>query len=187
MLVGGQGRATSHRPRLQLGAAGGVDDAGVHIPHQLPEGQTYFEDSRYALSLLTPIHITRTHSIQVYVIYVLDWVQTGSATFDAFNWFVYGWGSIPRLYELYSGFLNVPILSSTIGALVQVIIFIAQRGIPLTSLTTQIFFGWRIFTISQSRVTFGVVIVLALFQLGGGLGTGYYVSLELLEWTATVS
>ncbi|KAJ7485020.1 hypothetical protein B0H11DRAFT_1148661 [Mycena galericulata] len=92
----------------------------------------------------------------VYVIYALDWLQTGSATYDAFNWFVYGWGSVPRLYELYSGFLNVPILSSTIGAMVQ------------------IFFGWRIWTISQSRITFGIVIVLALFQLGGGAAVGYY-------------
>ncbi|KAJ7233852.1 hypothetical protein B0H12DRAFT_166227 [Mycena haematopus] len=94
--------------------------------------------------------------IIVYVVYVLDWVQTCSATYDAFQWFVYGWGSIPALYGVYTDFLNVPILSSTVGAIVQ------------------IFFGWRIWTISESKFTFAIVVLLSLLQLGGGGAAAYF-------------
>ncbi|KAJ7621253.1 hypothetical protein FB45DRAFT_928794 [Roridomyces roridus] len=93
----------------------------------------------------------------VYVVYALDWAQTCSATYDGFQWFVYGWGSIPALYDMYSCFLNVPILSSIIGAIVQ------------------IFYGWRICIISGSWIPFSVVILLALLQLGGGGAVGYYI------------
>ncbi|KAJ6598426.1 hypothetical protein DFH09DRAFT_1131742 [Mycena vulgaris] len=101
----------------------------------------------------------------VYLVYVLDWVQTGSATYDGFQWFVYGWGEVPALYGLFSGFLNVPILSSIIGAIVQ------------------IFFGWRIWTISQSWITFAVVSFLALLQLGGGGAVAYYIYSDASEVT----
>jgi len=101
--------------------------------------------------------------IIVYVVYALDWAQTCSATYDAFQWFVYGWGDIPVLYELFSSFLNVPIFSSIIGAIVQ------------------IFFGWRIWTISQSKVTFAVVVLFALLQLGGGGAVGYYIYTDASE------
>ncbi|KAJ7472360.1 hypothetical protein B0H11DRAFT_2282904 [Mycena galericulata] len=101
----------------------------------------------------------------VYVVYVLDWAQTCSATYDGFQWFVYGWGNIPDLYDEYSSFLNIPILSSIIGAIVQ------------------IFFGWRIWTISQSRVTFAVIVLLALLQLGGGGAVGYHLYIDASEVT----
>ncbi|KAJ6618419.1 hypothetical protein B0H10DRAFT_1759905, partial [Mycena sp. CBHHK59/15] len=68
----------------------------------------------------------------VYVVYFLYLAQTCSATYDAFQWFVYGWGDIPVLYGIYSTFFNIPILSSTIGAIVQM------------------FFAWLIWMISQS-------------------------------------
>lgn len=41
----------------------------------------------------------------------------------------------------------------------------------------QIFFGWRIWMFSKSRVIFALIIVLALLQLSGGGAVGYYVSL----------
>ncbi|KAF8201222.1 hypothetical protein K438DRAFT_1821628 [Mycena galopus ATCC 62051] len=106
--------------------------------------------------------------IIVYVVYILDWAQTCSATYDAFQWFVYGWGNIPALYGLYTGFLNVPILSSIIGAIVQ------------------IFFGWRIWRISESKITFGVVILLALLQLGGGGAVAYYIYNDASEVARSV-
>ncbi|KAJ6466834.1 hypothetical protein C8R45DRAFT_1106260 [Mycena sanguinolenta] len=106
--------------------------------------------------------------ILVYVVYILDWVQTCSATYDAFQWFVYGWGSIPALYGLYTGFLNVPLLSSTIGAIVQ------------------IFFGWRIWAISDSRITFAFVVLLALLQLGGGGAVAYFLYNDASEVARSV-
>ncbi|KAJ7037983.1 hypothetical protein C8F04DRAFT_1327882 [Mycena alexandri] len=91
--------------------------------------------------------------------HLLDWAQTSSATYDAFQWFVYGWGSILAMFEIFSSFLNVPALSSVIGAIVQ------------------IFFRWRIFSLSKSWITFAAIIFLALLQLGGGGAVSYYVSL----------
>ncbi|KAJ7151020.1 hypothetical protein C8R46DRAFT_1123213 [Mycena filopes] len=101
----------------------------------------------------------------VYGVYLLDWVQTALATYDAFQWFVYGWGSIPALYGLYTAFLNVPALSSIIGAIVQV------------------FFGWRIFCLSRSWIIFTGIILLALLQLGGGGAVAYYLYTDASEVT----
>ncbi|KAJ7028771.1 hypothetical protein C8F04DRAFT_1118580 [Mycena alexandri] len=99
----------------------------------------------------------------VYGIYLLDWAQTCSATYDAFQWFVYGWGDISVLYLVYTDFLNVPLLSSIIGALVQ------------------IFYGWRIWIFSKSKVLFGVVCLLACLQLGGGIAVSYYLFMDASE------
>ncbi|KAF7369109.1 putative Transmembrane protein [Mycena venus] len=103
--------------------------------------------------------------ILVYAVYILDWIQTCSATYDAFQWFVYGWGNIPALYGLFTTFLNVPILSSIIAAIVQ------------------IFFGWRIGTLSESRITFVVIASLSLLQLGGGGAVAYYLYNDASEVT----
>ncbi|KAJ6543105.1 hypothetical protein B0H19DRAFT_1077119 [Mycena capillaripes] len=97
-----------------------------------------------------------THNSAVYIVYVLDWIQTCSATYDGFQWFVYGWGDIPTLYGVFTDFLNVPILSSTIGSIVQ------------------IFFGWRIWALSQSWITFAAIVLLSCLQLGAGGAAAYY-------------
>ncbi|KAJ7841065.1 hypothetical protein B0H14DRAFT_2783637 [Mycena olivaceomarginata] len=86
----------------------------------------------------------------VYIVYVLDWIQTCSATYDAFSGgYMAGDPFLPSM-DCFTGFLNVPILSSIIGAIVQ------------------IFFGWRIWALSKSKITFAGVIFLSLLQLGGG-------------------
>ncbi|KIK63507.1 hypothetical protein GYMLUDRAFT_41184 [Collybiopsis luxurians FD-317 M1] len=96
----------------------------------------------------------RLNKVLVCLVYLLDWAQTCSATYDAFQWFVWEWGNVPALYDLYSTFLNVPIFSSVIAAIVQ------------------IFFGWRIWKFSESRIIFALVTILALLQLGGGIAVG---------------
>ncbi|KAF7343937.1 putative Transmembrane protein [Mycena venus] len=101
----------------------------------------------------------------VYIVYVLDWAQTCAATYDGFQWFVYGWGDIPTLYGVFTDFLNVPLLSSIIGSIVQ------------------IFFGWRIWAISQSRMTFVVVVLLSCLQLGAGGAAAYYLYQDASEVT----
>ncbi|KAJ7143664.1 hypothetical protein C8R46DRAFT_566194 [Mycena filopes] len=99
----------------------------------------------------------------VYGVYLLDWAQTCSATYDAFQWFVYGWGDVSALFLVYTNFLNVPLLSSIIGAMVQM------------------FYGWRIWMFSKSKAVFFVVCILALLQLGGGIATSYYLFMDASE------
>jgi hypothetical protein len=50
---------------------------------------------------------------------MVDLAQTYSVTYDAFQWFVYGWGNVDMLYELYTSWLNIPVLSSLIACAVQ--------------------------------------------------------------------
>ncbi|KAJ3861022.1 hypothetical protein EV359DRAFT_84742 [Lentinula novae-zelandiae] len=111
----------------------------------------------------------------VCIVYLLDWAQTCSATYDTFQWFVWGWGDVPGLYDLYSSFLNIPIFSSVIAAIVQANYF-SCTSIDLTLMSNssnlQVFFGWRIWKFSQSTVIFGLVTILALLQLGGGFAVG---------------
>ncbi|KAF5347514.1 hypothetical protein D9758_014511 [Tetrapyrgos nigripes] len=104
-----------------------------------------------------------TFKALVYILYLLEWAQTCSATYDAAQWFGYGWGNEDALNGLYSSYLNVPIFTSTIGAAVQ------------------IFFGWRIFTLSQSRALFGFVILMALTQLAGAAVAGYFIYIDPSE------
>ncbi|KAJ7473172.1 hypothetical protein B0H11DRAFT_2037485 [Mycena galericulata] len=106
-----------------------------------------------------------TMKFLVYFVYLLDLAQTGSATYDAFQWFIYGFGNAPNLYLRYSGFLNIPLLGSTIGAIVQ------------------IFYGWRIWSFSRSRIIFGLVCAVALVQWSAGLITGYYMFMDASEMT----
>jgi len=101
--------------------------------------------------------------VLVYGLYVLDWAQTCLATYDAFQWFVDGWGDITMLYALHTSFLNVPTFSSIIGAAVQ------------------IFFAWRIYTFSKSMAAAIFVIFLALLQLGGGAAVAYYLYIDPSE------
>ncbi|KAF8592147.1 hypothetical protein K439DRAFT_1626165 [Ramaria rubella] len=92
----------------------------------------------------------------VYGLYVIDWVQTCSATYDAFQWFVYGWGDAATINNIYTTFLNVPALGSIIAASVQM------------------FFGWRIYSFTKSKIMFGFIIFLALLQLGGAGAVSYF-------------
>ncbi|KAJ7277656.1 hypothetical protein C8J57DRAFT_1307412 [Mycena rebaudengoi] len=106
---------------------------------------------------------SRALKAMVYIVYVLDWAQTCAATYDAFQWFVYGWGDIPTLYGVFTDFLNVPILSSIIGSIVQ------------------IYFGWRIWTIAHSWITFAVVGLLSFLQLGACGAVAYYLLRDASE------
>ncbi|KAJ6535029.1 hypothetical protein B0H19DRAFT_1271690 [Mycena capillaripes] len=112
---------------------------------------------------------TRLLKALVYGIYILDWVQTCSATYDGFQWFVYGWGNVPMLFGRFTGFLNVPFLSSLIGVIVQ------------ASSLSFIFYGWRIWIFSRSKVLFAIVVLLALLQFGGGLGSAYFMFMDASE------
>ncbi|KAK1217053.1 hypothetical protein PQX77_020296 [Marasmius sp. AFHP31] len=94
--------------------------------------------------------------VLVYSLYLLDIAQTCSATYDAAQWFGHQWGSPDALENLYSTYLNVPLFTSIIGAAVQ------------------IFFGWRIWCFSKSKVLYGFIISLAGVQLAGAAVTSHY-------------
>jgi hypothetical protein len=114
----------------------------------------------------------------VYSLYIIDWAQTCSATYDGFQWFVYGWGDIAMLYNLQTSYLNVPTFSSIIGAAVQVKSTSGpseQRANLLVSYA-QIFFSWRLFTFSRSYVASTIIVFLAFLQLGGGAAVAWFVS-----------
>ncbi|ESK87406.1 hypothetical protein Moror_11676 [Moniliophthora roreri MCA 2997] len=91
-----------------------------------------------------------------YGIYILEWAQTLSATYDASQWFTFSWGDVERLAGLYSSFLNIPLLSSVIGGIVQV------------------FFGWRIWTFYKSKSIYTLIIILAVVQMAGAIGVATY-------------
>ncbi|KAK7045803.1 hypothetical protein VNI00_007206 [Paramarasmius palmivorus] len=99
----------------------------------------------------------------VYGTFLLDWVQTISATYDASQWFAFDWGQPDQLDLLHTSFLNVPLLTSLIGAIVQ------------------IFFGWRIWTISKSTAIFGSIILMALLQLAAAAVDAHYLMIAPRE------
>ncbi|ESK84169.1 hypothetical protein Moror_16994 [Moniliophthora roreri MCA 2997] len=94
----------------------------------------------------------------VYTVFTLEIIQTFSATYDASQWFAYGWGNVPKLLKLYTTFFNIPLLSSVIGGIVQ------------------IFYGWRIWSIFESISIYAVICILALVQLGGAICASYYLT-----------
>ncbi|KAK7032516.1 hypothetical protein VNI00_013085 [Paramarasmius palmivorus] len=122
-----------------------------------------------ALSVQVYVYYTTFRSdrnvfkVLVYTVFVLDWAQTISATYDATQWFAVGWGDPDALDLLHSEFLNVPLLTSVIGAIVQ------------------IFFGWRIWTLSKSKAVFAFIIFMALLQLAGAAAVAHYLILEPRE------
>ncbi|KAK7018702.1 hypothetical protein VNI00_018295, partial [Paramarasmius palmivorus] len=122
-----------------------------------------------ALSVQVYIYYTTFRSdsnvfkVLVYTVFALDWAQTISATYDATQWFAVGWGDTNALDLLHSEFLNVPLLTSLIGAIVQ------------------IFFGWRIWTLSKSKAVFAFIIFMALLQLAGAAAVAHYLILEPRE------
>ncbi|KAG7096457.1 hypothetical protein E1B28_003891 [Marasmius oreades] len=107
--------------------------------------------------------------ILVYSVFILDLAQTCSATYDAAQWFGFHWGDPSVLEKPYTTYLNVPLFTGIIGAAVQ------------------IFYGWRIWSLSKSNVLFGFflsasnvlfgfIISMALTQLGGSIATAYFLS-----------
>ncbi|KAJ7914524.1 hypothetical protein B0H13DRAFT_1611449, partial [Mycena leptocephala] len=109
------------------------------------------------------VNFPKDNRVAVYIVYMLDWAQTCSATYDGFQWFVYGWGDIPTLYGVFTDFLNIPILYSIIGSIVQLI-----RSIDL--------FWLAYMDIIAIWLTFAVVVLLSCLQLGASGTAGYYVT-----------
>ncbi|KAJ7914767.1 hypothetical protein B0H13DRAFT_2324953 [Mycena leptocephala] len=84
----------------------------------------FYENSKDRLAIKT----------LVYVLALLDIVQTVMVTADAFHWFVYGFGNPIQLDEPFLNSLDVPILDSVISLIVQA------------------FYCWRIYFLRKGMV-----------------------------------
>ncbi|KAF9525768.1 hypothetical protein CPB83DRAFT_896670 [Crepidotus variabilis] len=100
----------------------------------------------------------------VYGVYIVEFVQTILFSYTAFNTFAKGFGNMMAIIDESILWFSVPIMSSAVAMVVQV------------------FYAYRIWKIGESRYVAGVVILLALAQLGGGLATGI-IAHEVVDFT----
>ncbi|KAF9048053.1 hypothetical protein BDZ89DRAFT_802289 [Hymenopellis radicata] len=87
----------------------------------------------------------------VYGLFVLDILQTGLITADAFHWFVFGFGDMNRLNDTFLNSWDVPLLDSVIALIVQC------------------FYSWRIYVLQKSLVFPVLIVLVSLCQCGAGV------------------
>ncbi|KAF9255456.1 hypothetical protein L218DRAFT_937646 [Marasmius fiardii PR-910] len=85
----------------------------------------------------------------VYGLYVVETVQTVMVTWDAFQNFVFGFGQPAALEEVHLVWLDCCITDGIVA-------FVAQT-----------FYAYRIYVLSKSKLLLGVIVSMALTQLGG--------------------
>ncbi|KZT13224.1 uncharacterized protein LAESUDRAFT_719559 [Laetiporus sulphureus 93-53] len=91
-----------------------------------------------------------------YGMLIYEWVQTGLLTGAAMSIYVYGYGDVKDLLEFHNTWFSATMMCGIISA------------------TVQIFFAWRIYKLSRSRVLAGVIVVLAVLQCVASLVGGAY-------------
>jgi len=96
------------------------------------------------------------HAIKtlVYVLALLDIMQTVMVTADAFHWFVYGFSNPIQLDEPFLNSWDVPVLDSVI------------------SLVVQVFYCWRIYVLRKGVVIPVLILIVSLAQFSAGIVTG---------------
>ncbi|KAF9017671.1 hypothetical protein BDZ89DRAFT_369959 [Hymenopellis radicata] len=99
--------------------------------------------------------------IYVYGLYLLEWAQTILMTYDAFHWFVFGWGNRAALMDVSTKWMNVPLMGGIISASVQ------------------LFFSWQIYQLTRSPWVAGVTAVIAFSQGTIGVVAGIRVRIAL--------
>ncbi|KAK0241046.1 hypothetical protein EDD85DRAFT_948138 [Armillaria nabsnona] len=92
----------------------------------------------------------------VYGVYIVEFVQTMLFTHDAFAMFGYGFGDIEALIRMNFNWLTIPIMSAAVA-------FVGQ-----------VFYAYRIFKLSKSRVVPIFVICVSLTSSVAGIITGAY-------------
>jgi hypothetical protein len=80
-------------------------------------------------------HVLHFHASTVYVLALLDIMQTVMVTADAFHWFVYGFSNPIQLDEPFLNSWDVPVLDSVISLVVQVFycwrIYVLRKGVVI--------------------------------------------------------
>ncbi|KAK0221072.1 hypothetical protein EDD85DRAFT_272751 [Armillaria nabsnona] len=92
----------------------------------------------------------------VYGIYVIEFVQTMLVAHDAFAMFGYGFGDMDALNRLNFSWLTVPVMSAVV------------------SCVGRVFYAYRIFVLSKSRIIPTFVICVSLAAFVAGMITGVY-------------
>lgn len=90
----------------------------------------------------------------VYGVYLIELVQTILVAHDAFAGYAIGYGNLQALDSAQLEWLAVPVFSGIISAVVQ------------------IFYGYRVYILSQSRILFAFIISIALLQGSGAIAEG---------------
>ncbi|KAJ7137302.1 hypothetical protein C8R46DRAFT_1234692 [Mycena filopes] len=110
----------------------------------------------------------------IYGLTILDIIQTGLVTADAFHWFVYGFGNMDQLNDTFLNSWDVPLLDSVI------------------SLIVQIFYCWRIYVLRSSVIFPALIALVSVAQCAAGvvtavkahqLGKLSLISTEVIEQT----
>ncbi|KAJ7510693.1 hypothetical protein B0H11DRAFT_1031544 [Mycena galericulata] len=96
---------------------------------------------------------SKTIKALVYSLGILDLVQTGLVTADAFHWFVYGFGNMDRLNDTFLNSWDVPLLDSVI------------------SLVVQVFYCWRILALRKSYLFPVLITMVSIVQCSAGVVT----------------
>ncbi|PBK79061.1 hypothetical protein ARMGADRAFT_854477, partial [Armillaria gallica] len=109
----------------------------------------------YLYYLAFPKDRTFTKSL-VYGIYVVEFAQTMLVTHDAFVVFGYGFGDIEAITDIHFDWLTVPIMSAAAACVGQV------------------FYAYRIFKLSKSRIIPILVICVSLTSTVAAIITGVY-------------
>ncbi|KAJ8077983.1 hypothetical protein PM082_000184 [Marasmius tenuissimus] len=93
----------------------------------------------------------------VYIVFLLDTVQTILFLHDAFQLFGYGFGDMETLKKAHLSGFSVPILTG------------------MVSLIVQSFYAHQIRVLSQSNILVAVIVIMGLIQFGASIWTGYLV------------
>ncbi|KAJ7660354.1 hypothetical protein DFH06DRAFT_1044088 [Mycena polygramma] len=115
----------------------------------------------YHYYLAFPKDRTSTKAI-VYTLFVLELTQTGIMSYFAYTIFGAGYGNLDVFDKSALEWFPVCILGSIIAGIVQ------------------LFYGYRLHAFSGSRIAGGIVTLLALLQIGSGIGQGV-ISKELVD------
>jgi len=90
----------------------------------------------------------------VYGLYTLECLQTALATWDAYHWFCAGFGDL--------GILTKPLASPYDSPVIDAVV----------SLFVQLFFCWRIWVLSKSKIMALVIAFISIAQAAAGVTTG---------------
>jgi hypothetical protein len=94
---------------------------------------------------------TRNIKALVYSLFVLDCLQTGLVTADAFHWFVFGFGNMNTLDDTFLNSWDVPMLDAII------------------SLIVQSFYSWRVYVLRKSFIFPVIITLISLMQCAAGI------------------